>query len=487
MNFKVDFGPWETIFQGTFYGHEVEVVMNPEKYILTIIYEKRDNQKIGALVDGHKALVARGNIDAFIQTLPKKCIGITKTNGDRTSKMIFISFNPIYLDFKQEDYVRKLDNEIKKSFENIDTIIELAKSSSLQLKETNLAPETEYTQILGDPFMARSLLSGLKKTAMELMDFSESAYKPKSSLKIQLGLTKNREIVKEENENLYRTIIIGNKNSTNYTSYILTENFLLESESAIIFDSENYFEGLGSASNNAKELKEEMIDYEPAGFPIKKFKAKETIKIPLKYVELNLLFDMIKLADKEINTTIKNTETYTIEEYLKRIPELKELNDFKKLKLERVMKIIQKEYAGLFGMNNDSEEIIKKWPGSLGRATIINTSNLSENEKTIFTIGLMKNIEEEVRKKNEKGIIIVLPNSNQILQKGGKIIIEQIINLQNLGIGFIISTEKELKEIQETNTAKINIVNGKDIAVSIKNKRNYRLNLRPSLSGEVKI
>jgi hypothetical protein len=485
MDFRVDFGPWETIFSGVFYTHEVEVIMNPEKYFLTIVYEKKDGEKKGALVDGHKALVARGAIDSFIQTLPKKCLGISKTNGTRNSKMLFISTEAIYVDFKQEDFVREIDNMIKKSFDNINTIMELAKSSSLQLKETSMAPEAEYAPILGDPFMARSLLSGLKKTAMEMIDVGEAQIGKKYSNQIQLGLGKNRGIIKEELENLERTIIIGNKNETNYALYILTENFLLENTQAIIFDSTNYFSGLGTASKNEKELREDLVDFEPAGFPTKKIIAKETIKIPFSNINIKLFFDKMKVADKKLEAIFeKKIDAGTPEEFLEKIKELDDFNEFEKLKLERILKIISNNFKGLFGKESNIEEIIKKWPGSLGRATIIDTSKLSEKERMYFSLALMKEIEKQ---KKEKEIIIVLPEAGELSKESHGEIEEEILSLENKGFGFLLASNKNILKTEGTNSAKINIVNGKDIAVSIKNKKNYRVKLRASLSGEPKI
>jgi hypothetical protein len=485
MDFRVNYGPWETIFSGVFYSHEVEVVMNPEKYFLTIVYEKKDGEKTGALVDGHKALVARGQIDSFIQTLPKKCFGVSKTNGTRNSKMLFISTEAIFVDFKQDDFVRDIDNLIKKSFDTIGTIIELAKSSSLELRETSMSPEAEYAPILGDPFMARSLLSGLKKTAMELIDLGDTKIGKRYYNKIQIGLGKNREIIKEDLENLERTQIIGNKNETNYATYILTENFLLENTQAIIFDSEEYFSGLGIASKNEKELSDDLVDYEPAGFPIKKFVAKENVKIPFSNIDLKLFFDKMKVADKKLEKIFdKKVDAGTPEEFLEEIKGFEELNEFEKLKLERIIKIISSNLKGLFGKESNIEEILKKWPGSLGRATIIDTSKLNDKEKMYFVIGLMREIEKQ---KKEKEVVIVLPSAGELARESQGKIEEEILSLENKGYGFILASNKSLKKTEGTNSATINIVSGKDVAISIKNKKNYRAKLRASLSGEAKI
>ena len=58
----------------------------------------------------------------------------------------------------------------------------------------------------------------------------------------------------------------------------------------------------------------------------------------------------------------------------------------------------------------------------------------------------------------------------------------------NRGFGAIIGSEKELPpELNSLLSTKMSIISGKDIAVMIKGKKTYRVNLRPSLSGKPKI
>ncbi|MFA5763572.1 MAG: hypothetical protein WC915_02065 [archaeon] len=491
MDFKVDFGPWETIFKGTFYTHEVEIVVNPENFFLTIIYEKEDGKNIGALVDGSKALVAKGQMESFIQTLPKTAVGLIKTNGDTTSKMIFISFDPIYLDFRKDDYVRALDNAIKKSFDNSDNVRGLAKSSSLELKEINLTSKTEYNQILGDPFLARSLLGGLKKTAMELINIGElKSLTKQSNNKIQLGLSKNREIITEEIGDLYQTNIVGeNVKELNYVAYILAENFLLNNNTTIIFDSEKYFDGLGQASKHEHELKEALVAFEPAGFPLKKFIAKTDLKVPIKNIDLTLAFNLMNTGDDELNTIVSTTkvDANTVNEYLEKIKEAKEINDFHILKIERLLKILDKEDRDLFGLNLNTTELIKSWSGNIGRATIIDISDLKNNEKILFILGVLTDILALGDKIKNSNLVLMFPQMQYVLKNDQDKITNKILELQKLGVGFVIGTTTQNQKLSANETAKMNLIKDKDIAVSIKNKRNYRVNLRPSISGDPQI
>jgi hypothetical protein len=487
MDFKVNFGPWETILLGKFYTHDVEIVVNPENFFLTIIYEKQDDKVIGALVDGSKALVAKGPMESFIQTLPKTATGIIKTNGDRTAKMMFVSFDPIYLDFRKDDFVREIDNAIKKSFNDLETIRGLAKSSSLDLKEINLTSKHEYSQILGDPFMARSLLGGLKKTAMELISMDELTTPTHQNSKIQLGLGKNREILKEEIDELYRTHIVGDDSQAiNYATYILAENFLLNNNTAIIFDKDNYFSGLGTASKHEEELKTALVQFEPAGFPIKKFVAKTDIKIPLKNIDLTLALNLLKTFDESLNKIVGELkiEANTTKEFIEQISTIKELNDFEKLKLERLLKIIEKNYSGLFGTSLDTAELIKKWSGSLGRATVIDTSGLNDDEQILFMLGILTDLESLGDKIKDTNLTLMLPSMQSIFEQDQDKITDKILNLEDLGISFVIGTRIINQKLVSNETARMNLIKDRDLAVSIKDKRNYRVELRPSISGD---
>jgi len=485
MDFKIDYGPWESIFNGEFYGHKVEIVMNPEKYFLTLIYDEERGQKKGALIEGYKGFVAKGSIDTFVQTLPKNCLGITKNIGNRTVKMLFLSFEPVYIDFKKEDFTREIDNKIERSFRDIETVNELARASSLELKETAMSPETEYSPILGDPFMAKSLLSGLKKNAMEMLNLS-GYQKPQTSNIIQLGLSKKREIIKENSENLYRCLITGgNEKERLYASYIVCEQFLLENKTAIIFDNYNYFDGLGRAAKNENQLKDELIEFEPAGFPLKKYKAKDNLKVSFKYVDLLGLTRMMLVADEKIESALRKIviDVDTPKEFVEQIKNIEGLTDFQKLKIERIIEIIGNDYDELFGKTISIEELTKKWPGNLGRATIIDVKELNGEEKVVFEGAIMNLMNKEI-KGIEKNTIIVLPETEKVVAFGGKKFEDLELELQNKGIGFINSSQKEIQELKNTSTATMQIVSERDVAFSIKNGRNYRVILRPSLSGE---
>ncbi len=475
--------------EGTFRGHSVEILENGEHFFITIIYDEREGKKVGALVEGHKALIARGSAEAFIQTTPKPAIIIEKTLGDDTFKLFFISTDSTYIDLKQEDYLRKVDRLIKKGQEDVGTVTSLAKASSLELIEVDMTPESEYSPVLGDPFTARTLLSGLKKSALELIDLGDGIA-PMSKTMIQLGINKKREIIKEKNVNLFKIIITGKEKGRLYATYIIAENFLLENRTGIIFDDTGYFSGLNTASKNDLELKEELVDFEPAGFPVKQFIAKKDLKISMGDSDLYLLLQMIGTGDDALSKNIAlgalKQSFEKPEELLGKINNLSELNDFQKLKAERLIQIIRQEYGELFGKSISIAELTKKWPGNLGRATIINTKELNENEKIIFIQTILRLLDKEVKNERNDRIMFFIPDADETLGNISKKLMGVINRLEGLGIGFVFGAQKFMPQLDDIINARIDVVEGRDVAISIKGDKNYRVILRPSLSGDPK-
>ena len=489
MNWKLDFGPWTTIMEGKFRGHSVEILENTEHFFISVIYDEKEDKKVGALVEGHKALVAHGSAEAFIQTLPKPAILIEKTLGDNTFKLFFVSTDSIYVDFRQEDYMREIDKIIKKGIDDTNTVIGIARASSLELVEIAMSSENEYSPVLGDPFTARALLSGLKKSALELLDFGDGvSYMPKTF--IALGLNKKREIIKEKNVNLFKTIITGEEKGRLYAMYILAENFLLENRTGIIFDENNYFSGLASASKNELELREELVEYEPSGFPVKTFTAKKDFKVSLGDSDLHLLLQLLGEGDEDFSKklAIEALEQGfdTPDELIAKISTMKELNEFQKLKAERILQLVKQNYPSLFGKSLSVEELTKKWPGNLGRATIINSTELTSDEKIIFVQTIMRLLDKEVKNERNDRVMFFIPNADKQLSIGLKKLTGVINRLQGLGIGFIFGAENFMPELDDNIIARINVVSGNDVAVSIKGDKNYRVSLRPSLSGSPK-
>ncbi len=493
MDFKLDYGPWDVIFSGTTYGHEVEIVANPENFYIVMVYDTTGGKKNGAVIEGYKAFYAKGQIESFIQTLPKQCLGIEKNLGEKTGKIFFLSFDPFYVDFKHEDFSRRVDNEIKRVEENSSMMVDLARASSVDLKELSTVAKSDYAAILGDPFILKMLSSGGKGNTLSKIDLGGKMPVEEEKIPlIQLGLSKAMEIMKEPTSVIMRTQILGQSLSLNYCSYILTENLLLDNVPIVIFDDNDYFSQLSVASPNRGELKEELVEFEPMAFPVKEFTPKKNIAISIKDVDLIFALELFGVKDNEFEKNLSlfafTAQVNSIDELLQKISESKELSDYEKLKAERIMQIMNTEMKSLFGQNVPSEELVRAIPGRLGRAVVINTKFLSNEEKIIFIHTILRQITKAFSENNTSDCTVVIPKIDSLIESNKERVVTAILRASNRGLGLVLGTERELPtELNEILPSKMNIVSGKDTAVMIKGKRTYRINLRPSLSGQPKV
>jgi len=309
---------------------------------------------------------------------------------------------------------------------------------------------------------------------------------------IQLGLGKSREIIREFASNLKRTRIMGQGPPLNYAFYIVAENLLLESTPLVIFDSNDYFTGLSISSADAFALREQLVDYEPIGFPTKRFVAKDTLKLSLKDADLFFLLDVLGMKDSEFQKNLAlfcfTTQANTPQELISKLAGTKELTDYEKLRAERILQILDKHFASLFGETIPATELSKQISGKLGRAVIIDTKQLSKEEKIVVTHTIMRQITRSSSEMQGINCAVMIPESGLLFAQSQEKTVTAITRLESRGIGVVLGTEKELpEELENTLTAKMSVVSGKDVAVSIKGKRNYRVIMRPNLSGNPKI
>jgi hypothetical protein len=493
LDFKLDYGPWDVIFSGTTYGHDVEIISNPENFYVVMVYDTIAGKKNGAVIEGYKAFYAKGQVESFLQTLPKQCLGISKNLGDKTSKLFFLSFDPFYVDFKHEDFSRRIDNEIKRVEENASMMVDLARASSVELKELSTVSKNDYSGVLGDPFILKMLASGSKGPTLARIDIGGKMPIDEEKIPlIQLGLSKTMEIMKEATLIIMRTQILGPASSLNYASYILSENLLLDNVPLVIFDDDNYFSQLSIASSNRNELKEERVEFEPMAFPVKEMTPKQNLKVSIKDADLIFALQILGVKDNEFEKNLSlfafTAQVNSIEELLQKINDSKELGEYEKLRAERLFQIMNSEMGSLFGQSTPSEELIRAIPGRLGRAIIINTKVLSNEEKIIFIHTLLRQITKAFSQSNTSDCTIVLPKIDSLLESNKERVTTALLRASSRGLGLILGAEKELpSELNELLPARVSVVEGKDVAVMIKGKRTYRIDLRPSLSGQPKI
>jgi hypothetical protein len=510
LEFRINNGPWETIFQGYVFGHEVEIVINPDKVLLVFIYEAVNGKKMGALVESYKPFLAHGPMEPFIQSLPKPCSGFIKNDGDNTQKIFLLSFEPVYLDFQVDDFLRALDVAVAKMPAKVFTIIDLAKAASLDLKELQMAADKDYLQVISDPLALRffSMRDVLKQVSKDRNSgsagasgsvngnsggvgtngngfggsFDENSFENKSII----GLDKTREVVFEDVFLLQKSLIVAqNKNELFYPMYLLAESFLLANRPIVILDPTDYFLELHNPSKNKNNLVEQKVTIDPIGFPMKNYQPKQNLFFSLRDVDIFLIMDLFGVGDTEFQRKFSlislASQKDTVDELRKEILTTIDFTDFEKLKAERILTIIENEMPGFFGKSPDIKELVSRWSGGLGRANIVSTKTLSPIERVIASKAILKMLARQNFDKND--FIIFMPDFEEVLLSSPEKTIDELKKLSDKGAGFILGSTKPYDEAQEICSLKLTSVSGKDVAISPKGKSSYRVVLRPPISN----
>ena len=146
------------------------------------------------------------------------------------------------------------------------------------------------------------------------------------------------------------------------------------------------------------------------------------------------------------------------------------------------------ELGSIFGQSIPSEELTRIIPGRLGRAVVVNTKFLSNEEKVIFIHTILRQITKAFSQSNNSDCTVIIPKLDLLLESNKERVTTSLLRASTRGLGLILGAEKELpSELNELLPTRLSVVSGKDTAVMIKGKRTYRIDLRPSLSGQPKV
>lgn len=261
VEWKIENGPWETVFFGRFKGYPVEVALNPEGIFLAAVFETKDGEKKGAMITVHKAFAADGHMEGFVETLERPCFGVVKNEVTKNLKLFFLSFRPIYADFGEKNWERSVDALVNKTYMETRTVVDLARALSLDLKELGTVSKMESEAILADPMILRSLVQApVAAVKMEKVEVGPAKEPTKMFREAQLGLSKDKKIVSESIHLFERAVVFGGTKTERLSSLqVLAENFLLANKPVVFLDFENKFLSLKNANPSSKELREYLF------------------------------------------------------------------------------------------------------------------------------------------------------------------------------------------------------------------------------------
>lgn len=492
MQFKVREGPWENISEGKFQGHEAEIYLNPEEVLLSIIFETENGKRLGALIQFFKIFSAKGNLEGFVETLPRNVIALNIHSEQQTFKFLILDSGIDYSSLKEEEFQEKTDKLLKKLKKSSEMTQDVAKAYDLELTELKECSNEEK-----EAFYSMPLVNLIVSPVTERKPIWKESVTGVGE--IIVGLTKEGNLVKEP-LSLFQRIIVseGERNARMLLVRVLLESVLLSKTPAIIIDWNGEFSGLSVPTEKIEELKEYKVELEPAGFPLKEFRLMDDLKVNLHAVNAEGMCEVLGLGEGRIRTAIvelikKNKDAKIIPQLINAAKRsgMQNLSKFEQNKVFRVLNLFEHRYPGMLDGENNVEELAKHWAKSLGRASIISLKELDEREALLLIDSLLNELKNTYSGKKGLNAVIVLPEAERILQRRQKQnkIIEDIqknlLTLEESGIGYILETTtlNELEqEIEKNALAIAKVVKENDVGIQVKGRKSYRVSIRPSLS-----
>ncbi|AJF60249.1 MAG: hypothetical protein QT03_C0001G0754 [archaeon GW2011_AR10] len=490
--FKLSDGPWKKLFEGAFEENEVNIYSNPKSIILVLIFEKESGKTSGVVVEMFKVFFSVGEVEGFVETLPREIILLTKHDEKETLKFLVLGSRPSYIKWEEQQFMAETDTMLKRLKTSSTLIKDVSKAYDLTLQELSEAHESAQKAFFTQPLLVPLLSTSSHETESGIAGIAKG--------EIIFGLTKKQEQVLEPINLFNKTIIFGGReHDRRHVLKVIAESALLSSIPVVVLDWNNVFKSLNDASKDLDGLKKYKVGIDPIGFPVKILKPVEEIKVDLNCTNAKGLAEVFGIGDniitKIIVDTLRDNRVSGISELIEKVkattpgeePNIYELN-----KAVRILSLISQRYPGLFEGKNDYANIVAGTGKSIGRAAIIDLSGVDDRVKLLVGHNIFNGLLKQFKGKDKTGKppVLIVPHAKIFVgaEKASVISAESIIvisELGKIGVGYALEEENALdiaKEVANSTEAKITIIKENDISVQLKGRQSYRVFVRPTLS-----
>ncbi len=493
---KVNEGPWKEIFNGKFQNYDLRIYYSPSSMLLVSIDEMKKGKLAGSMIEVYRVFYAQGDVEEFVETLPKEIIVLSRHDKEKTNKFLLLGSKPSYVSGDESEFEVEADLLVKKVKASSKMIKDVSKAYNLELDEIENSDSAAKGLFFSQPLIIPTISTAYEPSVSEV--------KSKSFGEVILGLSKEKNTIKEPLSLFAGTIISGGTSEERaHIIRIMIESCLLSSVATAIIDNDQYFAGLREPTDKLQELQDSKIEIVPIGFPIKEFVVPQQLKVNLKNFNIAGLIEGFGAGDgvsaKKISEIGDGKECDSIDCLIKEVEKIKEegeWNEFQKNRSNRLLRLVLLHYPNLFSGENDIQAISKSGIRGLGRAGIIRVGGNDERAKLFIINSVIKEMIAFFKTQGKTDTlrsVFVLPDcerfvsaeANSILEKE---IISGILELAEYGVGMILASEKEediSEELVKNSTASITIVGKRDAGVKLRGRKSYRVKIRPSLSKEI--
>ncbi len=493
---KISEGPWTKLFDGDFQDMPVEIYRNPESVLLVAIYEKEKGKVTGAVIELYKMFSAQGELSGFVETLPREVVVMTKHTKQETVRYLLLGSAPAYIKYEDEEFVKEVDSLLKKLKASSIMIKDVSKAYDLTLSEIEASSEHVKAAFFSQPL----LIPATTTASHPAPSTPAHEFEGMAKGEVILGITKEKAKVVEPLDLFARSLVTeGESLDRMKAMHVLIESFLLSNTPVAILDREEKFSGLGEATPEREELQKYSVDAAPIGFPINTFRVMKDIVVDLNMINPEGMLELFgtgkNQASQLISEKMGEGNLESLEDLVKRVSGIAaddEKHAFQIGRAVRFLRIIGLRYTGLFGGENNIDEVCKTWVKAIGRAGIVEMKGLDSRQELMLAHSLVNGILEYYKKKGKTTVLkaaVAIPSAEKIVPLEGNILQREIAAMLSeiaaYGVGVILSAKNGTdldRKLYATMETMINIVNGNDAGIRIKGRKGYRAFIRPGIS-----
>ena len=230
--FKISDGPWEKMYGGIAQGNEIDIYSNPEGMLLVIIYDKEKNKVAGAVVEIFKVFHSQGDVEHFVETLPRKITVINKHEGEKQdNKFLLLASEPTYVTWNERSFLDETEKLLRRLRASSTLIRDVSKAYDITLTDLGSSNEKIKGIFFAEPLVIPIVSESAKKESTVV---SGEDILPKSITKgeIIVGLTKEKQKIIEPLALFSRTVVMdGTEGERKRILHVMAESALLSNTS----------------------------------------------------------------------------------------------------------------------------------------------------------------------------------------------------------------------------------------------------------------
>lgn len=506
--FKIAQGPWTLLLKGALQENELEVYVNPQKMVYVQLGRQENGQFVTCVCQFYKPYVAQGDVNGFVQTLPREVLVLTKHAQDETNTYLLLGSGPISVAWEESIILEQTDILLKKMEVGNSLLSEVARAYDITLKSMN-----EFPNNVSEAFFSVPLLVPLLSTNAHLSNAPLGEGQPSVSAaahmgampgEFVLGTTNTGLTVKEPVMFFKKTGVFGGRiEHRKHALQIIAEGALFSNIPVVIIDWENEFTTMRNPNPNPALLRAQKIEGDPIGFPLKEFLPGENLKIELSMLYPEGLTEVLGLMETDLGNNIirflHEHKISTIDEakgILRQLPPSETTTPFHIASMSRVFTLLDQTFPGMFNGTNTIEEISKSWFQSIGRVGVLRVKNVAPKLRNLLIYTILRGVYELYSRCGISGRIkslVIVPEAPMLFNYASEPALAKELerlfsqsNTQDVGFAFSSAHEIDLpKNILTLIEARLSVVAGRELGVTLAGRKNYRVSVRDAYSQPV--